>query len=498
MAPLNPQKTAPKPGPGLSKREKRDLEDRLISSLRREPGALCIVGIANCCDKIFHPPTFPRSNRVLRAAMRFLCGDRTLPEHHLMTRSIARCHCDLNDPLVASLHESVSNIDALNYTILEMAFAIMDALDPRPKDAPIPDDSGKDLDQVVLGMTKWEDLMEDEDQLGPLPADWVIPDEFRSQFKAPEPELEPELEPDEDTWPSSPEEVFPSTKGLAKTLENLLLWTGEPCGGSGVFLLISHLSEYAPSFAEEIHRSQIAMPCALVHLEQALDRFKDKQPPNTFRLAIAAVTHFLHQLPKRRFLLLLTAYRDILLDLAIDIQPALARMPGAEAASAKAWWASVRMGLDAGPAFPWDKFGRPEPRKPMFVNSMQLYRMMRVHRAQNFCMKLGCDKETNPPKALMFCRRCALACYCDAACQKQAWGKGEAPHKRLCNEVDALRRGIGLESDPQWKDVLTRRTEGITKPENIFAEICKAKEVDGMRLQSIADLLIQHGAAMHQ
>jgi hypothetical protein len=32
-------------------------------------------------------------------------------------------------------------------------------------------------------------------------------------------------------------------------------------------LLVSRLSEYAPSFAEEIHRSQIAMPCALVHLE---------------------------------------------------------------------------------------------------------------------------------------------------------------------------------------------------------------------------------------
>jgi hypothetical protein len=98
-------------------------------------------------------------------------------------------------------------------------------------------------------MTKWEDLMEDEDQLGPLPADWDIPDELRSQFKAPEPEPEPELEPDEDPWPSSPEEVFPSTKGLAQTLENLLLWTGEPWGGSGV----SSSSRASPSTR---HRSR--------------------------------------------------------------------------------------------------------------------------------------------------------------------------------------------------------------------------------------------------
>ncbi|KAJ7882158.1 hypothetical protein B0H13DRAFT_2278390 [Mycena leptocephala] len=479
-----------------SKNSKRDVEHRFVSSLRLERGALCVVGLANCCDKIFHPRTAPRSNKVIRAAIRFLAGDRTLDEHHALTKSLARCRCDLKDPFVKSLHGSVSNIDPLNFTILELAFAIMDALSPRPKDEPIPDDSGKDLDQVVLGMTDWNDLLDIEDQLGPLPADWDLPEELKP--KVPEPEPEPEPEPDEDPWPSGPEDVFPSTQGLGKTLQNLLFWTGEPCGGSGVFLLISRLSDYSPSFAEEIPKSQIAMPCALVHLEQALDRFKDKAPHNTYRLAIAAVTHFLHQMPKARFVLLLTDFRDILLDLATRIQPALAQMSGAEAVSAKAWWASVRMGLDAGPAFPWDKFGLSERPPPEPVSSVELYRMIRAHRAHNRCSRPDCPNRTNPPKALMFCRRCVLASYCDPTCQKLAWTKGIAPHKPLCNEVDALRKEMDLKSDLEWKEVLMRSTNGTIQPEDIFAEICKAKGVDGALRQSIADELMEHDMAMEE
>ncbi|KAJ6585524.1 hypothetical protein B0H19DRAFT_422891 [Mycena capillaripes] len=478
-----------------SKNARRDLEDRFVSSLQLEPGALCIVGLANCCDRIFHPRTAPRSNKVIRAAIQFLADDRTLEEHLVLTKSMAQCRCDLKDPFIKSLHGSVSNIDPFNFTILELAFAIMDALSPRPKDEPRPDESGKDLDQVVLGMTDWIDLMDDEDQLGPLPADWDLPEELKA--KVPEPEPEPEPEPAEDPWPSGPEEVFPSTKGLGQTLQNLLLWTGEPCGGSGVFLLISRLSDYSPAFAEQIPRSQIAMPCALVHLEQALDRFEAKAPHNTFRLAIAAVTHFLHQMPKSRFVLLLTDFRDLLLDLAVRIQPALAEMPGAESAFAKTWWKSVRVGLDAGPAFPWDKFGRPEPPAPEPISGVELCRIMRAYRAHNRCTKPDCLNRTKPPKIMMFCRRCALACYCDGTCQKQAWSKGLAPHKPLCNDVHALRNAMGLD-DSEWKEVLTQSTKGTKQPEDRFAEICKIKEVDGALRQSVANRIMYHEMAMDE
>ncbi|KAF7348164.1 MYND-type domain-containing protein [Mycena sanguinolenta] len=493
MSPPNQQETAAKPGPALSKREARDIEARFISSLRLEPAALCVLGLANCCDKIFHAAPGTRSNKVVRAAIQFLARDRTLQEHIAMIESMTECRCDLKDPFTASLHGSVSDIDPFNFTVLELCFAIMGALDPRPKDAQISNDPGKDLDQVVLRMTDWLELMEDEDQLGPLPSDWDLPPELR----APEPEPEPEAEPDEQHWPGGPEEVFPSSQGVKKTLENLLHWTAVPCGGSGIFLLISRMSDYALSFAEEIPRSPIAIPCALVHLEQALDRFEAKAPPNTFRLAIAAVTHFLHQMPKAYFMLLLTDFRDIFLGVAIRVQPALAQMPGSEAALAKAWWASVRIGLDAGPAFPWDKFGRHKPVTSEVVSSVQLYRMMRIHRAENRCAKPDCQNTAEPRKTMMFCRRCALACYCDTTCQKQGWSKGAAPHKRLCNEVDALRQALGLEKDSAWKEVLTRRAEDIaTQPEKIFAELFESKKVDEARSQSIAHLLIQHDAAM--
>ncbi|KAJ6453057.1 hypothetical protein C8R45DRAFT_1039361 [Mycena sanguinolenta] len=172
-------------------------------------------------------------------------------------------------------------------------------------------------------------------------------------------------------------------------------------------------------------------------------------------------------------------------------------MSGSQAALAKAWWASVRIGLDAGPAFSWDQFGRPKPVMSEFVSSVQLYRMMRIHRAEIRCAEPDCQNHTEPRKTMMFCRRCALACYCDATCQKQAWSKGVVPHKRLCNEVDALRQALGLGKDSEWKEVLTRRAEDITtQPEKLFAELFKAKEIDETRGQSIAQLLIQHDAAM--
>ncbi|KAF8215134.1 hypothetical protein K438DRAFT_1926725 [Mycena galopus ATCC 62051] len=495
MTPPKPQEIGPNPEPALSKKERRDMEARFVSSLRQEPGALCIVGLANCCEKTFHQSPDPRSSNVIRAAIQFLACDRTLEEHIAMTKSLAQCRCDLKDPSIKSLHESVSLMDPLNFAIIELCFAIMDTLDRKPNAPPIPDDSGirKDLDRVVLGMTNWIDLMDDEDQLGPLPADWDLPEELRPKVNEPGPE--PEVDPDEEQWPSGPEEVFPSPLGLAKTLQNLLYWTGER-SGSGIFLLVSRLSDYAPSFAEEMYRSQIAIPCGLVHLQQALDRFEQKEPPSTFRLAIASVTHFLHQMPKPHFLPLLLDFRDILLDLSIRVQPALARMPGPEAASAKAWWASIRLGLDAGPAFPWDKFAHREPAS-QFVRSRQLYRMMRIHRARKCCMKPDCPNREAPLKTVMFCGRCMLACYCDSACQRKAWSKGPAPHKSLCDAVDTLRKSMGLDQNSsQWKEVLTRRTEGILQPEDIFAKICKTKKIKGQRLQTIADLLTTHDAAM--
>ncbi|KAJ7606537.1 hypothetical protein DFH06DRAFT_1347921 [Mycena polygramma] len=376
-----------------------------------------------------------------------------------------------------------------------MAFSIMDALSPRAKEAPPPDDSKKDLDQVVLGMTNWIDLMDDEDQLGPLPADWEIPEELKP--KIPEPEPEPEPEPVEDPWPSGPEDVFPSSQGLAQTLQNLLLWTGEPCGGSGVFLLISRLSDYSQAFADEIPKSEIAMPCALVHLEQALDRFEAREPHNTYRLAIAAVSHFLQQMPKTRFVLLLTNFRDLLVDSATRIQPALASMPGAEAAAAKAWWQWVRVGLDAGPAFPWDKFGRPVPLPRDAISSAELYDLMRAFRSHNRCTKPACPNgnSENAPKPMMFCRRCGLACYCDATCQKQAWSKGVAPHKRLCNAVHALRDKMGLLGDAEWKVVITQGARGIIQPEDMFAEMCKTKGVDDELREAIANEMMRNALA---
>ncbi|KAJ7808674.1 hypothetical protein B0H14DRAFT_2608676 [Mycena olivaceomarginata] len=224
------------------------------------------------------------------AAIQFLTSGRTLQEHHLMTKATAQCRCNLKDQFTALLHPSVSDIDPLNFTILELCFAIMDALDPKPKDAPI-------LDY------------------------WDVPEELKPISKA---ESEPESEPDEEPRPSFPEDVFPSTRGLAKTLQNLALWTGELCGGSGVFLLI--------------------------------------------------------------------------------------------------------LGLDVGPTFPWENFGRPQPR------SSELY-------------------------------------------QKQAWSKGSAPHKHLCNNVDTLHQVLGLKEDGvHWKDVLTRRVEGDSQPENAFVEICKTRK----------------------
>ena len=57
---------------------------------------------------------------------------------------------------------------------------------------------------------------------------------------------------------------------------------------------------------------------------------------------------------------------------------------------------------------------------------------------------------------------------------------------------------MGLESDPQWQEMVTRINDGVTQPENIFAEICKTKEIDGARVQSIINLLIRHDAAMFQ
>ncbi|KAJ7364838.1 hypothetical protein DFH08DRAFT_1017509 [Mycena albidolilacea] len=334
----------------------------------------------------------------------------------------------------------------------------MDALDPKPKDV---ERMWMRLCLLLLGMTDWLDLIEDEDELGPLPADCDVPEELRPISEA---GSKPESEPDEEPWLSCREDVFPSTRGLAKTLQNLALWTGEPCGGSGVFLLISRLSEYMPSFAEEILRSPIV-----------LNRFEAKAPPNTFRLAIAAVTHFLHQRPKTHFLHLLTYFQDLLLDIAICVQPALAEMPGLEAASAKTWWALARIGLDAGPAFPWEKFGRPQPRSSE--------------------LKPRRDSENNDVLVPLH----ITGAKADAPGNQPA---GHMPQRHLVSRCPInqliVPEVLGLkEAGVHWKDVLTRRAEGDSQPESAFAEIYETRKVDGAWIQSIADLLMKHDVAMH-
>lgn len=64
--------------------------------------------------------------------------------------------------------------------------------------------------------------------------------------------------------------------------------------------------------------------------------------------------------------------------------------------------------------------------------------------------------------------------------------------------MDALRKEMDLKSDPEWKEVLMRSTNGTIQPEEIFAEICKAKGVDGALRQSIADELMEHDMAMEE
>ncbi|KAJ7429081.1 hypothetical protein B0H11DRAFT_1946032 [Mycena galericulata] len=494
-----------------AKKEKYRVEDLFVSSLRQEQGGLCITGLAGCCEKLFKPRTAAaaRSSRIIRAGMRFLGGDRTLEEHHAMTASLALCRCDIKeDPLIRDLHKSASGIgtDPLNFVILELAFAIMEALSPRPEGAPpLADETGKDLAQVVLGMEDWNDLIEAEDQLGPLPADWVLPEELQHK-EAEEEEEEPREE--EPPWPSEPDDVFPSVQGPAQTLQNLLLWTAEPSGGSGIFLLLARLTDHAPPFFAALAASPLAIPCALVHLEQALDRFASHAPPASFRLALAAVTHFLHHLSPRRLVrLVLFPFSDVVQGLTARIDPALAEMPGPEAAFARTWWAALRRGVEAGPTYPWHTFGlRTElefddgDSHRVVVNSAALYRLMRAHRERLVCKNPDCAHRTDPAtgtstgKAMMFCRRCALVCYCSAACQKHAWSKGPAPHKPLCNAADALRRALGLLEDVLWKDVLTY-APASTAAER-WEQICEAKGAGGELCLPVAEELLRHDTAM--
>lgn len=79
-------------------------------------------------------------------------------------------------------------------------------------------------------------------------------------------------------------------------------------------------------------------------------------------------------------------------------------------------------------------------------------------------------------------------------CQKQAWGKGDMPHKALCNGVDALRRATGLEKDDAlWREVLTKPAP---LGEEIFAQLCETKGVEAALRESIANELRQHDTAM--
>ncbi|KAJ7028448.1 hypothetical protein C8F04DRAFT_1265981 [Mycena alexandri] len=97
---------------------------------------------------------------------------------------------------------------------------------------------------------------------------------------------------------------------------------------------------------------------------------------------MAAVTLFLHHMPKERFVLLLTTFRDLFVDLAGLIHPALEEMPGAEAVFAKAWWVSVRQSIDAGPEFPWKSTTAWKTPPPGPVDDpAQIFHLIRVHPA---------------------------------------------------------------------------------------------------------------------
>ncbi|KAJ7105047.1 hypothetical protein C8R43DRAFT_226327 [Mycena crocata] len=682
---------APKPS-------RKALEALFIASLLEQPGALCITALANCCDRLFIPRHAPRSPPILRAALHFLARERTMDEHSAMGRSSRAkgdrtCECDVEGERL--LHDSgrraSSGIDPLNFTILELTFALMDALNPRPPpprqqpnaDAPLPQDSpsspkkkqkkkkkskkkGKagdnDIDQVtrVLRMEDWEVLMDAEDQLGPLPDDWVLPEELKPRAPSPPPPPpsppppEPEenttqLEPEEDDveeeyepWPTSPADIFPASpsapsSSVEQVLQNLLLWTAHPLGGSGIFLLLSRLADWHAPFAVALNASPMAVPCALVHLEQACDlaegraddedshkhahthahadphnsgKTTQKAPPETYRLALAAVTHFLHHMPLQRLVRVLFDFSDLLEALAKRVPPIFDAMikdsaststsnvntktGGQEAIAAQRWWALLAFGIHAGPMFPWASFPGPaavawvEKRagKRVEVDGRTLAEQMRAHRARKVCQRVGCPRRApatpavpapaeapptppvapappsvsdpnvqdpptyppglgfgpapatpapsattpqaeplpppqipphtqpqvqtppsppkspaqsplptlTPPLTLSTCRRCALSSYCSESCQRAAWKaaagvtgsiKGVAPHKPICDGVNALREALGMgKDDAGWKGLLdaylvsASQTQECTTGEKGKGKEAKAKGVD--------------------
>ncbi|KAJ7143619.1 hypothetical protein C8R43DRAFT_1109010 [Mycena crocata] len=477
------------------------LEDLFIAGLRQEPGGLCAIGLAHIGEKV------PRlqSNKFLRAAMRFLAGDRTVEEHEARVASMSQCRCDLQHPLVASLHENISFrfIEPLTFVLVNLIGQLTEALKGVP---PVEDDpnkdSGKDSNHVVSLMEDWSVLMEDEDQLGPLPADWILPEGLSvPQAPVPKPKKK-ELGPD-DSWPSGHADVFPSAQGVGKTLKNLLQWARQPCGSS-IFLLIVHLGKYSPSFEEEC-RLLYVTSAALSHLKQALERFEARESPviypsllagdpvilagDPFFLAITSVTQFLlsdAMSPRGRgFEKTLFLFSDLLLELSTRILPVLADVPGPEAGFCKQWWKHVyhatqcdRLRLAAGlPPLEPDA-----PELDLRIDVLEFFRMMQAYRTQNGCKRLGCQNKSDV-RTMMICKRCALACYCNAGCQKQAWSK----HKRLCNSVDALRRAMGQGSDVRWKEVLSPAgTVTVAQVENTFVQLFEAKGVDPVLCTSVA------------
>ncbi|KAJ7278794.1 hypothetical protein C8J57DRAFT_1712776 [Mycena rebaudengoi] len=419
-----------------------DPQDIFTSSLLNpnDDASLCILGFANCCEKILKPRPLERPHKVLRAGMRFLGSDRSFEEHGKLTASVETCDCNMANPVIAKMHEKVSTMDPLNFTILELCFLIMDAISEEPGY----------LLEAGEGVAS-----------------------------------------SEQPWPSALSDIFPSAKGCAGTLQNLLLWTAEPCGGSGVFLLISRLSEYSPEFSMAVFKAPMAMPCALVHLEQALDRYKAKEPPETYRLAIASCTHFLHHMDPKHFVRLLHDFKDLLLGIATRIQPALKEMPGPEAEFGKQWWSSLLIGLQAGEKFRWDKFGLPDD-PVVEVDNAGLYTQMRALRGQKLCMNPKCPDRAEPSKETMFCKKCGIARYCGAPCIKQAWKQGYAPHRLLCNSVHALRQTLALETESQWREVMQAADAHAQR----FAHMCEVKGVEAGVRNSLVREIARLGAAM--
>lgn len=270
------------------------LENLFISGLRQEPGALCATGLAGCVEKLFKDSRRTgRADNALRAGMQFLGGDRSAEELRTLNATITQCHCDLEDPLVASLHETALP-DPLEFVVTELCTALGAAIPSSSDERDKLDESVKELDRHVDSNEErpavtedWEALMEAEDQLGPLPADWLTP------------EAKPEAPPAPATgpWPSTPADISPSAGGPAQTIANLLAWPATHT----LFRLLALLGKHSPAFEAALSSTPRTSAAALACLEHALTLFEagpssPSSPPAPTLTALAATAASVAQL----------------------------------------------------------------------------------------------------------------------------------------------------------------------------------------------------------